>query len=414
MGRHKITRSERRRAEKEARELLQSPRFFNEFLLAMKKAELVGEELNALVLLVVATSRLLLRPLNLFVKGRSSAGKNWLVTRFLRLMPKSAVAEITSASDKAWHYSQSDFRHRVVYVQERNEAAGTVHPIRLLISENKLIRIVPGYEHGKRVLKKHVARGPVAAISTTTKNRLEIDDETRHISIWVDESSEQTYQIVKSYGKNNASLSRKELRTWHMVHRLLEKRVGAEIIFPKWFEEIPDRLFVEDLRVRRYYPAFVEACRTVCLIRSFQPHRKLTKHGRLEIDFADFAITTLIFDPVFVESLHLNKAAGEATRRLVDEISARKKRPIEAKDIARKLGISKDRAYAKLRYAAQAGAIRQVNKPQKNNRKAYLSTPRPRFVPDPKRLFQELKDLRGPIRFVHPITGEGVTYRREE
>jgi hypothetical protein len=42
---------------------------FNEFLLAVKKVGLVGEELNALVVLIVAVSRLLPRPLSLFVKG---------------------------------------------------------------------------------------------------------------------------------------------------------------------------------------------------------------------------------------------------------------------------------------------------------------------------------------------------------
>jgi hypothetical protein len=409
-----MTQAERKWVEKDARKLLRSTRFFNEFLLAMKKAGLVGEELNALVLLIVAVSRVLHRPLNLFIKGHSSAGKNWLVTRLLHLMPKSAVAEITSASDKAWNYSQSDFRHRVVYLQERNEAAGMIDPIRTLISEGKLIRIVPGFENGKRVLNRHVARGPVAAISTTTKNRLQIDDETRHISIWVDESSEQTREIVKSYTKKHETLSRKELRTWHMVHRLLKKRMGTRIIFPKWFEEVADQLFVEDLRVRRYYPAFVEACRAVCLIRSFQPQRKRSKPAQLEVDFADFAIAALIFDPVFVESLHLDKAAGEATRRLVDEISASKKRPVEARDIAHKLGISKDKAYAKLRYAVQAGVIQQANKPQKSNRKAYLGTPQPRFVPEPKKLFRELEGLTGQVRFVHPITGEWVTYEREE
>ena len=256
--------------------------------------------------------------------------------------------------------------------------------------------------------------GLSSRLSTTTKNRLQIDDETRHISIWVDESSEQPRQIVKSYAKKQETLSRKERRTWHMVHCLLEKRVGTKVIFPKWFEEVADRLFVDDLRVRRYYPAFVEACRTVCLIRSFQPHRKRSKHGRLEVDFADFAITTLIFDPVFVESLHLNRGSREDTRQLVADVSARKGRPVEAKDIARKLGISMDKAYAKLRYAAQIGVIRQANKPQKSNRKAYLSTPRPRFVPDPEKLFQELKDLKEPVRFVHPITGEWVEYRHDE
>jgi len=216
MSRHKGSRAERRRAEKEALKLLQSPRFFNEFLRAMDRAGLVGEEQNALVLLVVVVSRILPRPLNVFVKGHSSAGKNWLVTRILSLMPKSAVAEITSASDQAWNYSHSDFRHRVVYLQERNETAGTIDPIRLLISEGKLVRIVPGYENRQRVTKKLVARGPVAAISTTTKNRLQIDDETRHISCWCNESREQTLRIATAYTQQAKYLSCRSVEpgTW--------------------------------------------------------------------------------------------------------------------------------------------------------------------------------------------------------
>jgi len=410
MGKRKVTRAERDRAEKKALKLLQSPQFFNEFLRAVKKAGLVGEEQNALVLLIVVVSRILPRPLNALVKGRSSGGKNWVVTRILSLTPRSAVAEITSASDKAWSYSGSDFRHRVVYVQEQNDASGTIESIRLLISEGKITRMVVTFEGGKRVTKKQVARGPVAAISTTTKNRLQIDDETRHVSIWVDESPEQTRRIAEAYTQTGALLSRKERRVWHTVHRLLEKKIGTTVTFPSWFEEIPRRLFVDDLRVRRYYPAFVEACRTVCLIRSFQPDRKLSKHGELVVDFADLAITALIFDSVFVESLHLGKGAGEATRRIVEEIAARKKRPVEAKDIMSELKISKDKAYSKLRYAAKAGVIRQVNEPQRSNRKSYLFNPRPHFVPDPRKLFRKLKDLGETVRFVHPLTGEQVVY----
>jgi len=378
----------------------------------MDRAGLVGEEQNALVLLVVVVSRILPRPLNVFVKGHSSAGKNWLVTRVLHLMPKNAVAEITSASERAWNYSRSDFRHCVVYVQEQNESAGTIDPIRTLISEGKLVRIVSKYENGKLVTKKYIARGPVAAISTTTKNRLQIDDETRHVSCWCNESREQTLEIVKSYTRQDQPLSRKELRAWHMVHRLLRRRVGTKVIFPRWFQEIAERLYVDDLRVRRYYPAFVEACRTVCLIRSFQPDRKLSKHGQIELKFADFAITALIFDSVFVESLHLGKGVGEVTRRLVEGISVVKGRPVHAKDIARKLGISMDQAYSKLRYAEKVGVICRANKPEKNNRKAYLSIPSPRFVPEPEKLFRKLKDLEETVRFVHPITGDWVTYRR--
>ena len=182
------------------------------------------------------------------MKGRSSGGKNWLLTRVLSLTLKSAVAEITSASDRAWNYSGSDFRHKVVYIQEQNEAAGTIDPIRLLISEGKLIRIVTRFEGGKRVTKKYVARGPVAAISTSTKNRLKIDDENRHVSIRVDESPEQTRRIAEAYTQTGESLSRKEREVWYTVHSPTGEEDRNESHFPTWFGEIAKRLFVDDLR----------------------------------------------------------------------------------------------------------------------------------------------------------------------
>ena len=73
-------------------------------------------------------------------------------------------------------------------------------PMRLLISEGSLVRMATEYEGGKRVTKRFVQRA-VAAISTTTKTRLKTDDETRHISIWVDESKAQSREIVRSYAR---------------------------------------------------------------------------------------------------------------------------------------------------------------------------------------------------------------------
>ncbi len=210
---HRMSRAERKQTQRKAKKLLRSRFFFIKFLQAMEKLGLVGEALAALVVFVVAVSCIREHPLNLFVKGHSSAGKNWLVKYVLRLLPKSAVREITSASEHAWSYSQSDFRHRVVYLQEQNEAVGAMDPMRLLISEGRLVRIATAYEGGKRVTKRFVARGPVAAISTTTKNRLKTDDETRHISIWVDESKAQSREIVRSYARRRARLSTPRIGT---------------------------------------------------------------------------------------------------------------------------------------------------------------------------------------------------------
>jgi hypothetical protein len=408
---HKASRAEVKRAKREAKKLLQSPHFFNEFLLAMKNDGLVGEEQTALVLFVVVVSRLLLHPLNVFVKARSSAGKNFVINKVLRLLPRHAISEITSVSEKAWNYLGTRLRHTVVYLQERNEAVGNVHPLRLLISEDKIIRLVPRWKDGKISTQKYVAYGPVASISTGTK-QLEIDDQTRHISISLNETADQTRKIVKSYTRQTKGLSRKEMETWRMVQRVLEKRMGIEITLPEWFDRVADWLFVDDLRVRRYYPAFIEACRTVCLIRSFQS-RKSSRATRLTVDFADFAITTLIFDRVFVESLRLRKGVNESTRDLVDNLSLQKKGPVSAKDVARERGVSMDRAYRMLRSAEMAGVLMRTNEPEKGNRKLFLAVPPPRFVPDPKRLFRKLH-LKETVRIFHPITGEHIVYRREK
>jgi hypothetical protein len=406
-----VNQSERRKAERNARKLLKSRRFFNQLLLALKKDGLVGEEHTALVLFIVVVSRLLLRPLNAFVKARSSAGKNFLINKVLHLLPKHAIAEITSISERAWNYMGTRLRHTVVYLQERNEAAGDVHPLRLLISEDKIIRRVTRWKDGKLSTKKYVAYGPVASISTGTK-QLEIDDQTRHISIFLDESADQTRQIVKSYTRQIKGLSRQELRTWHVVQRLLERRMGIEITFPGWFDRVADWLFVDELSVRRYYPAFIEACRTVCLIRSFQS-RKSSRATQLRVEFGDFAITALIFDRIFVDSLRLGKGVNESTRNLVDRLSAQMGKPVEAKDVAHALRVSKDRAYRMLSNAAKAGVIKRTNEPEKGNLKLYIAVSPPRFVPDPKRLFRKLH-LKETVRIFHPITGDEIVYRHEK
>lgn len=332
-----------------------------------------------------------------------------MTIRVLDLFPEDFVLEISSASGQAWSYFGSKLRHCIVYLQERNEGVGGMDPMRLLISEGKLVRIVAHYEGRKLVTTKHTSYGPVAAISTTTKNRLKIDDETRHMSAWIDESEDQTRKILDAEFAGSRKLTPQELETWRMVHRILRKRIGTKIIFPKWFAKVSQNVYAGDVRVRRYFPAFIDACRTVSLIRSFQRGRKY-KHGALEVDFADYAITALIFDHVFVESLPaLGKATGEVTRQIVESISLATGKHVGAEELAHQLRISKVAAYRKLNYALRAGVIRIANKLERTNRKKYWALPPPHFVPDPKRLFRKL-GLKETVKFVHPLTGERIVY----
>lgn len=133
----------------------------------------------------------------------------------------------------------------------------------------------------------------------------------------------------------------------------------------------------------------------------------------LEVQFADFAITAIVFDKVFVESLHSARDKATETRTIVERISKRKNsQPVDAMELAKELGISKDSAYERMRRAETAGTIKRVNKPEKGNRKLFLPTPRPRFIPDPEELFQKIPELGNESKFVHPLTGKWVIYRR--
>ena len=399
--------------ERKARELLESPGFFKSLRIAVRRERLVGEVRNALVLYIVGLSALLDRPLNAIVKGSSSAGKNHLVSRTLRLFPKEAVREITSSSKTAWNYGGDDFRHSIVYLQERNDAAGAVHPVRLLISEGKLIRTVTVNEGGVRVSKTFVAEGPIASISTTTHDRIEVDDENRHISLWVDESQKQTRKINESYVSPKPPLTEDDLAVWHQAHALIEARADVPVTLPDWFKVIAKNVFDGSVTSRRYFPNFVEGCKTIALLRSFEKYPGDQPPRNIEVDFADFAIATELFEDVFVESLDRDGDEHLKTRMAVQEISdANEGAPVSAEELTEHMSVSKDRAYKLLRDAVDAELIKRANEPEKGNPKTYLPAPRPRFIPDPAEILQEIPEITAPVQFVHPLTGGEIELRR--
>jgi hypothetical protein len=399
--------------ERGARELLESPGFFKSVRKALRRERLVGEVPNALVLYIVGVSALLDRPLNVIVKGSSSAGKNHLVSRPLRLFPTEAVREITSSSKTAWNYGRDDFRHAIVYLQERNDAAGAVHPVRLLISEGRLIRTVTVNEGGVRVPKTFVAEGPIASISTTTRDRIEVDDENRHISLWMDESQEQTRRINESYVSSRRPLSEDELAVWHQAYALIKARADVPVTLPDWFKIVANNVFDGSVTSRRYFPNFVEGCRTIALLRSFEKYPVDEPPREIEVDFADFAIATVLFEDVFVDSLQRDGDKNLKTRMAVQEISdANEGTPVTAEQLAEQMSVSMDRAYRLIRDAVDAELIQRANESEKGNLKTYLSAPRPRFIPDPAEILQEIPEVTAPVEFINPLTDEKIRLRR--
>jgi hypothetical protein len=393
--------------------LLMSPTFFTDCLGTLGRMGLVGEQKNALALYLVGTSRLLPLPMNVLAKGHSSTGKNYLVSRVLGLFPEDSYVEITSASETSWNYSADSFTNKIVYVQEQNQASGSVHPVRLLISEGKLVRLVAvrkkGSEHN--TMERFEAKGPIAALSTTTQDRLEIDDETRHISIWMDDSPEQTKRILRGYTRQSEPLSEAELAAWRAVQDLAATRTGIEIVLPTWFDEIADAMVEagHDVRLRRYFPAFCQACRTVTLLRSFQHKQRV---DRLQVEFADFAIAHTLLDSVISESLHHEGGQTLETAQCIRTLAARTGESVLIQQVAEALNLPYKRAAERIQKAERAGLIQLANSPEVRNVKRFVATSPQQLLPEPRALYQKLR-FNTPCSFNDPLTGELILYLPE-
>jgi hypothetical protein len=391
-----------------ALELLHDPDLFPLLLADIGKAGLVRERRNALATYIIATSRLRDKPLNEIIKGTSSSGKNHLAKTVLKFLPDGEVVAGSSMTAHAVDYAGTNrLKNKVIYIDEQ---VGRNHPLRQLISEGRQIRWSTQMEGGQRVMKEHVTQGPVACITTTTQNALPIDDESRNLSLWIDESHQQTQEIAKAHVNTRLeSLSEARLQQWQLLQHLVAERREMVIRTPQWFADVAEKILpYGDVRIRRYWPAFVEACKVVALIRA-AAWKKIEKETT--VDFNQFATTLCIFDRLIGDSL--TRAGGDAEMaigELVERLSGGHGGGVSAADLVGQQGVrSLDQAYRALRRARDAGAVFIVNPHERNNEKRYGRSPAATFLGTPELIVNKL-GLKISGSYVHPITGKRVPY----
>jgi hypothetical protein len=402
--------------EETARSLLRSGYFFHTLVADFEKAGLVNEKRNALATYVIGTSRLRKAPLNEIVKGSSSAGKNFLVKTVFKFIPPGAVVPASSLSEHAIHYAgKNALRHKIFYLDELGVMS---HPARQLISEGRTIHRVSAMENGTRVTKEHVTEGPVSCITTTTQDAVQIDDESRNFSIWINESHAQTKAISKALVATGREILTKErLAIWHEVQNRIAEIKNVHIATPPWFEDVVEKILpYGDVRIRRYWPAFVEACKVVCMIRSASLDKNEVMDG-LTVKFRDFGVTNIIFDRIIAQSLtRAGRDEEMATAEIVDDLVRERAGcsiGVSAGDLVGQPGIrTLDRAYKLLRQAERAGTIRQSNIPRKNNEKFYVRAEPATFLGPPEQIVTKI-GLKISGHFIHPFTGHGVHYGRQ-
>lgn len=220
-----------------AERLLAAEDLLDRAALALEHLGHVGEEEVKRLAYLVATSRLLARPLSALLLAPSGTGKSAILDAVAALLPPEAVVTLARLTPQALFYAGPDaLRHRLVIVDEFEGQQDAAHAVRVLQSRGELRQSVTIKGRAEEV----VARGPVAVMSGTTLTDLDPQNLSRCVELALDDGPEQTRRVQAAQarawaggaGGGGARGPRLDLQAWHDAQRLLAEEAPVAVAIP--------------------------------------------------------------------------------------------------------------------------------------------------------------------------------------
>jgi hypothetical protein len=351
---------QRRAAElwESCKDLAGQPDILGAFAKDLERSGIVGEERLAKLLYLAVTSRLLNRPVSIAVKGQSSCGKSVTTEGTLKFFPASACHKLSSMSEKALLYSPEPFEHRMLVVFELDGVRSRfgTYIIRTLLSEGRISYEVTanvGGECTTRVIEKD---GPTGLIITTTQTKWHHENETRMLSVNVDDSPEQTRRVLAAV----ATQDRPEVGTapWHALQEWLELS-EHRVAIP--FAGDISVLMPEGLppRVRRDFPALLSLIKAHAILH--QASRPRDEKGCIVATLADYAVVRDLVADLLAQSLQ--NAVSQTMRETVKAVAsmtAASPGGVSETVLAGVLGLDKSVVSRRLKVASEAGYVKNL------------------------------------------------------
>jgi len=169
---------------------------------------IIGEEENALILLLAMTSRKMQSPLSVVCLAKSGTGKSYLMEMVARCIPDEDKREQTQFTGNAFYYYKKDeIKGKVFIVKDLDGAEAVMFPMRELQSEGKISKTITRKgKDGKLETITLVVEGPVSVIACTTKESIYEDNANRSILIYLNDSKEQDEKIMHYQKQKRAGL----------------------------------------------------------------------------------------------------------------------------------------------------------------------------------------------------------------
>ena len=281
--------------------LARDPHILARFEQAVRVCGVVGEERCAKLLYLSLTSRVLMEPVSLAIKGLSSSGKSFTTETTLKFFPKAAYIAMTAMSERALVYMKEDFKHKALVIfeavalreqREKNESNLTAYFVRSLLSEGRISYPVTVRDNeGGFITKTIVKEGPTNVILTTTATQLHGENETRLLSLPTNDSTEQTKAVMVRLAEGQ--LQEMNVQEWHELQNWLTKAEHRVVIpFAAYLAESIPPVAV---RLRRDFKALLRLIETHAILH--QCSRAKDDDGRIVAQTDDYlTVRALVAD----------------------------------------------------------------------------------------------------------------------
>ena len=341
-----------------ASSLLQSSQILDGFTQLCGEMGLVGEENNAKLIYLALTTRLLDRPTNLAIKGPSSGGKSFSLDTVLKAFPQNAYYALSSMSERAIAYSEEPLSHRTLVIYE---AAGLNSEFQNYLIRSLLSEGCVRYETVEKTPEGLKARlierdGPTGLLLTTTKTSLHPENETRMLSLTVQDNPDQTGEILGSLADlaTGANPRQPDLEPWHALQTWLELGGNRDVVIP-YAHELADRVDKSAVRMRRDFMTILNLISTHAILH--QLNRELDQNERIIATLDDYRVVYhLIIDQV---SEGIDKAVNTDIRKTVEKVVELSKGACEVSQIklAEGMNLSRSTISRRVKVAIEMGYL---------------------------------------------------------
>ena len=278
----------------EAETYLKEPGLVRRLQDDMEALGYVGEEEAKLLVYLIATSRLLPRPLSGIIGSGSGAGKSFLAELAEQLTPPEDVILFSKLSPQALYYLPEDFLSgKLLILEERAGGEGADYAIRTLQSKDCLTQIVTlkDMETGQMAAKRFTVRGPIAYLETTTQSYLNQENTSRCFEIPLDESADQTLRIhqhqrrARSLWGLKRNISKDVIRRRH--HNLQRVLQPVRVVIP-YAEHLT--FPAASVRTRRDHERFLSLIEAVAFLHQFQRVTRTASHKGKEVKYIEASV----------------------------------------------------------------------------------------------------------------------------